>query len=137
MTLTQPLHFLFLLPDTTTSSEQEVVVKAAKELTSLGYVYIASPNEKTMADRDNIRFMPLRQQQLPCFGSVTSVMIVRDRQLALTAQEMYPDSHITVFDPAQASLAHEMSELLAADDTAAPLPLMVPLMSRAKLSKAA
>ncbi len=136
-TLQQPLHFLFLLSDTTTNSEQEVIVNAAKELTSLGYVYVASPHEPTMADREDIRFMPLRSHQLPCFGQVTSVMIVRDPQLALAAREVYPDSHITVFDPAQATLAHEMSELLAADPAATPIPLLVPLMSRAKLPKAA
>lgn len=137
MSSSQPHHFLFLLPDSTTPAEKEVVVNAAKHLTSLGYVYVASPDEKTMADRENIRFMPLKLHRLPCFGTVTSVMIVRDRHLALAAQEAYPRTRVTVFDPAQATLAHELNEFMETEGKTVPLPMLVPLMARVSLPQAA
>jgi hypothetical protein len=95
-----PHHFLFMLPGSTSPEEQEQIVKTAKELTSMGYIYVASAREKTMEDRDNIRFMPLREGQLPCFGSVTGVMVVRDQSIARAAEEAYPGAKIFVIDPA-------------------------------------
>jgi len=96
-------HFLFLLPPSTTPAEQDVIANAARELAPMGYVYIASAHEKTMEDRGDIRFMPLRDGTLPCFGAVTGVMIVRDRELVRQAQENYPGAPIVVFDPAEAA----------------------------------
>jgi hypothetical protein len=106
-----PHHFLFLLPETTTPAEVEIVEAAARKLTPLGYVYIASPHEPTMADRGGVRFMPLRMHRLPCFGSLTGVMIVRDRHLMLAAQETYPEAQIIVFDPARAPHEEALRDL--------------------------
>lgn len=97
-----PHQFLFLLPETTTPDEVEIVEAAARKLIPLGYVYIASPHEPTMEDRGGIRFLPLRPHRLPCFGTLTGVMIVRDRHLMLAAQETYPEAQVIVFDPARA-----------------------------------
>jgi hypothetical protein len=99
-----PHHFLFMLPESTTPDEHEQVVKAAKELTAMGYVYVASTQERTMEDRDNIRFMPLKSDDLPRFGSVSGVMVVRDQKMAQVAEEAYPGAKIMVIDPAPAAL---------------------------------
>src|SRR3954452_19335010 len=93
-------HFLFMLPHSATQAEQEHVVNAAKELTSSGYVYVASAHERTMEDRDHIRFMPLRDGTLPCFGAVSTVMIVRDRTMVQAVEQAYPDAKVLVFDAA-------------------------------------
>lgn len=97
----QPHHFLFMLPASTTPSEQDEIVETAKKLTSMGYVYVASAHEHTMEDRDEIRFMPLRNDDLPCFNAVAGVMVVRDKGLAEVAQQTYPGANILVIDPAQ------------------------------------
>jgi hypothetical protein len=96
-----PHHFLFMLPASTTPSEQDEIVETAKKLTSMGYVYVASAHERTMEDRDNIRFMPLKNDDLPCFNAVAGVMVVRDQGLAEVAQHAYPGANILVIDPAQ------------------------------------
>jgi hypothetical protein len=100
---TVPHHFLFMLPATATPADQDHVVKAAKELTSMGYVYVASAHERTMEDRDNVRFMPLKSDDLPRFGSLAGVMIVRDQEMARVAQEAYPEANIMVIDPTPAA----------------------------------
>ena len=94
-------HFLFMLPASTTPSEQDEIVETAKKMTSMGYVYVASAHERTMEDRDDIRFMPLRNDDLPCFGAVAGVMVVRDQGLADVAQQRYPGANVLVIDPAQ------------------------------------
>lgn len=103
-----PLHYLFLLPDSATPADQEAVAKAARELVSVGYVYVASAAEKTMEDREGIRFMPLRDGSLPHFGSVAGVMVVRDQKLAHAAQELYPGAKVAMLDatPAEARRRH-------------------------------
>lgn len=106
-----PHQFLFLLPETTTPDEVEIVEAAARKLIPLGYVYIASPHERTMEDRGGVRFLPLKMHRLPCFGSLTSVMIVRDRHLSLAAQETYPEAQIIVFDPARAPHEEALRDL--------------------------
>lgn len=116
-----PHHFLFMLPDSATPAEQDHVVEAAKELTSMGYVYVASAQERTMEDRDNIRFMPLRPDDLPRFGAVSGVMVVRDQSMAQAAQEAYPGAKVFVIDPAQAS---QKPRHRAAALTVWPQPLM-------------
>ena len=93
-------HFLFVLPPSATPAEQQHVVKAAKELTSCGYVYVASAHEHTMEDRDDVRFMPLRSGDLPRFGTVTSVMIVKDRTMVQAAEVAYPNAKVLLFDAA-------------------------------------
>ena len=95
-----PQHFLFMLPHSATAAEQEHVVNAAKELTTTGYVYVASAHERTMEDRDNIRFMPLRNGDLPRFGTVSAVMIVKDRTMVSAAEVAYPNAKVLVFDAA-------------------------------------
>jgi hypothetical protein len=94
-----PHHFLFMLPGSTTPEDQERVVKSAKALTSMGYVYVASTHEHTMEDRDNIRFMPLRSNDLPRFGEVSGVMVVRDQEVARAAEQAYPRARVFVIDP--------------------------------------
>jgi hypothetical protein len=93
-----PQHFLFMLPHSATPAEQEHVVKAAKELSSRGYVYVASAHEHTMEDRDNVRFMPLRSDDLPRFGTVSTVMIVKDRAMIQAAEAAYPQAKVLVFE---------------------------------------
>ncbi len=95
-----PQHFLFVLPPSATPAEQERVVKAAKQLTSTGYVYVASANERAMEDRDSIRFMPLRTGDLPRFGTVSTVMIVKERGMVQAAEAAYPNAKVLVFDVA-------------------------------------
>src|SRR4051812_39535854 len=97
---TVPHHFLFMLPATTTPADQDQVLKAAKELTSMGYVYVASAHERSMEDRDDIRFMPLKSDDLPRFGSLAGVMIVHDQEMARVAEEAYPGAKVIVIDPA-------------------------------------
>ena len=98
-----PKHYLFMLPPTTTIEEQHGVVKAAKDLLPDGYVYVASAHEHTMEDRESIRFMPLRTNDLPCFAAVAGVMVARDEHLALVARQVYPGTPVMVFDPAEPS----------------------------------
>jgi hypothetical protein len=98
-----PLHYLFLLPESATSSEQDAVTKAARELTTVGYVYVESASEKTLDVRDDIRFMPLKVDSLPHFDALAGVMVVRDHQLAHVAQEAYPGAKVTVIDPVPAA----------------------------------
>jgi hypothetical protein len=95
-----PQHYLIMLPPTATPAEQEHVVHAAKELASSGYVYVASAHERTMEDRDNIRFMPLRSDALPRFGTLSTVMIVKDRAMVPAAERAYPQAKVLVFDAA-------------------------------------
>jgi hypothetical protein len=94
-----PLHYLFLLPDSATPADQEAVAKAARDLVSVGYVYVASATEQTMEDREGIRYLPLRENSLPHFGAVAGVMVVRDQKLAHAAQELYPGAKVALFDP--------------------------------------
>lgn len=93
-------RFLVMLPPSATPSEQEHVVNAAKELTSTGDVYIASASQCTMEDRDNVRFLPLRNGDLPRFGKVSTVMIVKDRTMVSAAEQAYPEAKVLVFEPA-------------------------------------
>ena len=65
-----PKHYLFILPEVITLDEQREVVQVASKLAEEGYVYLASAHVKTMEDRDNIRFMPLHTDRMPCFGEV-------------------------------------------------------------------
>jgi hypothetical protein len=90
-----------MLPASTTPSEQDKIVESAKKLTSMGYVYVASAHEHTMEDRDNVRFMPLRNDDLPCFGALAGVMVVRDKGLAEVAQQTYPGANVLVIDPTE------------------------------------
>lgn len=94
-----PKHYLFLLPETVTLDEQAEVAQAASALAPEGYVYLASAHVKTMEDRDNIRFLPLHTDRMPCFGEVSGVLVARDRDLARTAKEVYRDAPVMVFEP--------------------------------------
>jgi hypothetical protein len=95
-----PQHYLIMLPSSATPAEQEHVVKAAKELTASGYVYVASAHVRTMEDRDNVRFMPLQSGDMPRFGKVSTVMIVKDRTMLPAAERAYPNAKVLVFDAA-------------------------------------
>lgn len=94
-----PKHYLFILPEAITLDEQHEVVQAASKLAEEGYVYLASAHVKTMEDRDNLRFMPLHTDRLPCFGEVAGVLVARDRELARTAKEVYRGAPVMVFEP--------------------------------------
>jgi hypothetical protein len=94
-----PKHYLFILPEAITLDEQQEVVQAASRLAEEGYVYMASAHVKTMEDRDNIRFMPLHTDRMPCFGEVSGVLVARDQELARTAKEVYRDAPVMVFEP--------------------------------------
>ena len=94
-----PRHFLFMLPASATQAELDAITESARRLVALGYVYIASPKEKTMEDRDEIRYLPLNVDVLPCFGAVTAVCVVRDEALAQAAREAYPGTQVMVVDP--------------------------------------
>ncbi len=89
-----------MLPASATEAEKNAVIETARGLTALGYVYIASPTESTMEDRENIRFLPLNVEVLPCFGAVTAVCVVRDEAIAAAARDAYPDTEVIVIDPA-------------------------------------
>lgn len=93
-----PPRFLFVLPSSATPADQERIVKAAKELTASAYVYVASAHECTMEDRDSIRFMPLRDGDLPRFGTVNTVMIVRECSMLQAAEVAYPTAKVLVLD---------------------------------------
>ncbi|MGV3663613.1 MAG: hypothetical protein ACO1TE_25815 [Prosthecobacter sp.] len=103
-----PRHFLFLLPATATEAERQAVIESARTLLPRGYVYVASPAEPTMEDRENIRFMPLNLKALPSFGDVTAVCVVRDQTIAIAARDAYPRTEVTVIDP----LARETPEVI-------------------------
>ena len=94
-----PQNFLFMLPADTTPAEQEVIVNLARRLTAMGYVYIASAHEKTMEDREDIRFMPFHRDLLPSFGEMAGVFVVRDQNIAAAARQAYPNAHVLVIDP--------------------------------------
>lgn len=94
-----PKHYLFILPEAISLDEQHEVVQAASKLAEEGYVYLASAHVKTMEDRDNLRFMPLHADRLPCFGEVSGVLVARDQELARTAKEVYRDAPVMVFEP--------------------------------------
>jgi hypothetical protein len=97
-----PKHYLFMLPEMITLEEQNEVAQAAKALLTEGYVYLISPHEKTVEDRDEIRYMPLRRDSLPCFGEVSGVLVARDQSLAHAAKQVYRDAPVMVFEPGQA-----------------------------------
>ena len=103
-----------MLPATATSHDRSTVEQSARRLTSSGYVYIASPEEKTMEDREEIRYMPLHLEMLPCFGSITAVCVVRDESLADAARAAYPGTEVLVIDPA--------ATLTAGDEATAEMP---------------
>jgi len=110
-------NFLFMLPATTTAAEQKIVTQLAHRLTTFGYVYIASAQECTMTDRDDIRFMPLHRDLLPSFGSMTSVFVVNDPEIAQAAKETYPEAQVLILDPkriAQDLADYEPDQLMAA-----------------------
>jgi hypothetical protein len=135
-TPSQPPHrFLFMLPDSTTPTEQDHIVNAAKELTTMGYVYVASARESTMEDRDNVRYMPLKEYDLPCFGEVTGVMIVRDQEMARMAEEAYPGAKVFVIDPSQG--APEAATDAARKPRRSGSAVWKPVMNSPKLSHAA
>jgi hypothetical protein len=95
-----PKHYLFMLPEMITLEEQNEVAQAAKALLAEGYVYLISPHEKTVEDRDDIRYMPLRRGSLPCFGEVSGVLVARDQSLAQAAKQVY-QAPVMVFEPGQ------------------------------------
>lgn len=95
----QPRHFLFMLPAAVTPAERTAITESARSLTDRGYVYIASPEERTMEDRGAIRYLPLHLEMLPCFGSVTAVCVLRDETLAEAARQAYPNTEVMVVDP--------------------------------------
>lgn len=86
---TLPKHYLFILPKAISLDEQHEVVQAASKLAEEGYVYLASAHVKSMEDRDNIHFMPLHRDRMPCFGEVSGVLVARDQELAQSAKEVY------------------------------------------------
>lgn len=88
-----------MLPGFLTEAEKNAVIETARGLTAHGYVYIASPAEGTMEDRENIRFLPLNLENLPCFGAVTAVCVVKDETIAIAAREAYPGTEVIVIDP--------------------------------------
>lgn len=92
-----------MLPASATEAELQAITEAARRLVTLGYVYIASPAEKTMEDRDEIRYLPLNVDLLPCFGAVTAVCVLRDESLAQAARQTYPGTEVMVLQ----SLADE------------------------------
>ena len=96
-----PKHYLFILPEAITLDEQHEVAQAARALLTEGYVYLISPHEKTVEDRYEIRYMPLRRDSLPCFGEVSGVLVARDQSLALAAKQVYQDAPVMVFDLGQ------------------------------------
>jgi hypothetical protein len=61
-----------------------------------------------MEDRDEIRFMPLKNDDLPCFNALAGVMVVRDQELARVAQQTYPGANILVIDPARPAQHHKV-----------------------------
>jgi hypothetical protein len=99
---TLPKHYLFILPEAISLDEQHEVVQTASKLAEEGYVYLASAHVKTMEDRDNLRFMPLHTDRLPCFGEVSGVLVARDQELARAAKEVYRDAPVMVFEPGAA-----------------------------------
>lgn len=104
-----------MLPANATEAERQAVIASARTLLPRGYVYVASPAEPTMEDRDDIRFMPLNLEALPCFGDVTAVCVVRDQTIAIAARDAYPRTEVMVIDP----LAVEKAEKPAASWLAA------------------
>ena len=110
-------NFLFMLPATTTAAEQKIVTQLAHRLTTFGYVYIASAQECTMTDRDDIRFMPFHRDLLPSFGSMTSVFVVNDPEIAQAAKETYPEAQVLILDPKR--IAQELADYEADQLTAA------------------
>lgn len=73
----------------------------ASRLMTMGYVYVASAHESTMVDREEVRFMPLHQEMLPSFGTLTGVFVVRDHEITKAAREAYPEAHVLMIDPAR------------------------------------
>lgn len=102
-----PCHFLFMLPAGATDAERLAVIESARTLIPRGYVYVASPAEPIMEDRDEIRFMPLNVEALPCFADVTAVCVVRDQTIAIAARQAYPRTEVIVIDPLAMEKADE------------------------------
>lgn len=110
-------RFLIMLPPSATPSEQEHVFDAAKELISTGDVYVASAHQRTMEDRDNVRFLPLRKGDLPHFGSISTVMIVKDRTMVSAAEQAYPNAKVLVFEPADSRQIVDYEQQRALSET--------------------
>ncbi len=106
-----PFHnFLFLLPECTRGEEESRIATSARELTEMGYVYVASSRVREIEDREGIRFLPLNEDLLPAFGAVTGVFVVRDGALAHAAHQAYPEAQVFVIDPRQAGKAAVSAE---------------------------
>lgn len=133
-----PQNFLFMVPSSVGGAELEIIFGLARKFTSLGYVYIASAHEKSMVDREDIRFMPLHEAQLPAFGELTAVFVVKDQTVVEHAKQAYPDAHVLLLNPVR--VAEELEEY-DAENVVASWPVRSALweqpMPRAKLAVAA
>jgi hypothetical protein len=96
-------NYLFLVGHQLSKLDRQIVNSTAHKLASHGYVYVADVEQDCVEDRDDIRYLPLRDNNLPHFGSVTIVAVLHDNALARLAAQTYPDATVYVID-------HDFSE---------------------------
>lgn len=91
-------NFLFLISHPLSELDRLIVSSTAHKLSYHGYVYIADVAQDCVEDRDDIRYLPLHDHQLPHFGSVTVVAVLHDNALARLAAQTYPEASVYVID---------------------------------------
>jgi hypothetical protein len=96
-------NFLFLISHPLSKLDRLIVDSTAHKLAEHGYVYIADVQQECVEDRDDIRYLPLRDNHLPNFGALTVVAVLHDNALARVAAQNYPDATVYVID-------HDFSE---------------------------
>lgn len=90
------------------------------------YVYLVRPNSECREDSPaGVRFLNHSLDRLPRFGSVEAAIAVADHEVADRLKEVYPDSHLAVWDPKDES---QLPELIAT--------LLNPTMVRGSFGKA-
>lgn len=92
-------NFLVIDPEPTHQAgsshlPDERVTALARHLNNEGFAYVARSSQKEMADdRAGVRYLPLGEN-LPSFGTMTAVIVVRDPEWVARASSAYPEADI-------------------------------------------
>ncbi len=107
---TEMKNFLFIIPDELSPLENAILAVTIGRMAHYGYVYVADVQQHHVEDRDCARYMPLRNDAMPCFGRIDSVLIFHDGDYETPARKSYPDARIMIFNPTAGDswLEHEL-----------------------------
>jgi hypothetical protein len=97
-TVQTPRNFLFIVPTPATAEDHALVEAIATTMSSMGYVYVASADQRLVEDRGAIRYLPFRAGHFPSFGTLDAIFVLRDREVANAALAEYPAAEAFVLD---------------------------------------